>query len=1821
MRPNTDSLATGGDTKSYLQPGEDARWGDPGVEEANRQDRAVQRSRSFLTGGGVIDDDEAQRRVTLGDVGYAVNPRTGDATLSGVDPRGVMPATRSDIVKHIHANYPAVTSAALTAGLSPLDMLRHTNFTMAADAALNIAMTPNPRRQAQIFNTMGPDMQYVTSRILQSWWDDSQKKAQVAEDNSTGNMVTDTAATIWAYTGSPLFDFLYEANQLAIRSVNAAGLAGSQWTTGNMVSLEDAWRVSAPGTMNVAGVKYARDKWGDATVDVILEVMQAGRSEDDDAVGQLYEKYNAAQDYDKLAIIDAVLFGVNADQTVQDAATYLASQDVGNVGNNVFWGLSNAIGLGPLSDQAADWAQTPLLTGTRDVTNVTATFAFDPTLGIGVAGKGYMAARYGLRLLAPGKIEGAFQKKAVRTFFDTFGSALTKADDAADQTQRAQILNSVRSQYKGWFDADGIDELFKAGVRTADDALEYFRGAENVRLILAGQTARRSSQVVIPHMLTATAQVKRASLVARGLTYDGNAAAKIDEIFGPGVSQMLPEEAVPIVIKRLSETDGDKFVGRMLSDFVFADDTARRTFVGWILNRKGTGTAYGWRRNGGLRARGERASRLLAHMPDVGDGLRVVDGRDAAKVRDLMLFAGMPKWWADWSATAWRGMDQGQRVRFASGMGRSIGFARGIDIVDPANGRALIDEMVMGARQGELYAPDQQDLASLRGQANRTANTNLTRIALSDPAAGGLAGAAAGTTATTADGFTVLVAKNGSVVVKRDKAFRKAVTDASYAEMDTLKANAPWYNPSRAVDEQVDATNGLYYNQMTDRIAFPDLNRLERLSMKQSYLTALLGNNPTITSVVDFWTLGTLAGPRFQLRNGLEDAGLYALTGGSWKGYRAGRSYSTAKREATQRARKEMTEPIRGEKLGFVKSSSRWLGDHLPSALQGIILPHLDEADIAAANALAAQGDRTGLVKLINKALLRGKAKFIRGGSLDAQTVKDLDEASEFLGFFNMMDDVSESARHLADGVPPGVSMDDLDVRIVNGQPVRFVTVDKQFRSLKVKKGDPTAVRAWWNNLAIVLHGDRGKGQAAVARIRKYHAAKMSGDPDKVREVVEEFATWIETKAPWVLERSGIAATEGVQVFARKNLDDVLRLFTTKRGGFNNELFEKIRRADVDAVTGETKVTYALWDDGPGGVKQNRVFEQDLAEMKGRPQSVLDYEGVKIPVTPNTPLNQKLWNVMGRSLARMTREPIFVSNYLDSRNLLRPIEERLAADIGPEAAKKWAVEAAYERSYAVTMSYIDNPAVRSQMAWNVRNVARFYRALEDFNRRMIRVAKYQPETFQKINLGWRVLDDTGFVHTDEYGDQYFIWPGSRIAFDAINKITGAMGLPVATAGLPLSFSSKVSMLTPSADPNSWFPTLSSPYATLALAPLMSITPGLQGLQQEVFGEYSTGQAIWTSIVPSNFMRLWELGNAFKASDTEKQAMATSQFASAARSAVQAYAAAGLFDESRNLTPKEIADMRQTINWTALDIMVLRTVLSPTTPAAISVTADSVTDFAREMGVDGMRETFVQVLKAHDGDMDAAMVAWVSANPDRSIFTVSANTNGEDIGNYGPFKETVSWIEANSDIVDQHPVGAAFFAPQEGTQNLAAWSYLRAMGAKVPKTVEQYFNEVATQQGYAIYNIYKNQYEDAVAAGRKDAVQGPWDVAKRDLYARFPMLESRIMGELKTTELPARPDSSRVVEDIRGAIQMVKARGGLDERGSLAEQVIGMHDEAKAKLSELSTDDPNYADHKSNVRRMWVNMIADMKTRYPDDRQWESLLYAVTGSLGFRDVGL
>ena len=216
---------------------------------------------------------------------------------------------------------------------------------------------------------------------------------------------------------------------------------------------------------------------------------------------------------------------------------------------------------------------------------------------------------------------------------------------------------------------------------------------------------------------------------------------------------------------------------------------------------------------------------------------------------------------------------------------------------------------------------------------------------------------------------------------------------------------------------------------------------------------------------------------------------------------------------------------------------------------------------------------------------------------------------------------------------------------------------------------------------------------------------------------------------------------------------------------------------------------------------------------------------------------------MGEQYARLSREPIFLANYLGHRKNLEEYQAQLAAVMGEPAARKITTKMAVDRAYSFTLSYMDNPGNRSLLAYKVRNVSRYYRATEDFYRRVMRVGKNYPVGAWKTALLYDVLDDTGFVFTDGEGDKYFLYPGTSQLIEGVN---GALGFLTGTDNLPMPqpnvLAGKINMLTPSWDTNQALPYLAGPYGVATYKMLARRFPTISRLDRVFLGDYGDSQA-------------------------------------------------------------------------------------------------------------------------------------------------------------------------------------------------------------------------------------------------------------------------------------------------------------------------------------------------------------------------------------------
>lgn len=1174
----------------------------------------------------------------------------------------------------------------------------------------------------------------------------------------------------------------------------------------------------------------------------------------------------------------------------------------------------------------------------------------------------------------------------------------------------------------------------------------------------------------------------------------------------------------------------------------------------------------------------------------------------------------------------------------------------------------------------------------------------------------------------------------GLSATERQAAFRDTYNRNFQQALDNGQIN----NPSRLNDTD---NYALYDTQLTKRVSIFDAQKMSQLMARQSYLNMLLGGGPKITTTTDLWTLATLAGPRFVMRSGLEDFGLYALTGGKFFGHGGwldGRRASNAIREAILRGPSEQR--IRGNnpgmKLGLATTTRREIGTQLARRMpvfRGLILPYLDENEVAQATLMAAQKgpekSRQGIANLVATGIARGR--FFSSNRIryavgdDMKLTGEAKEAADILsegvrrGYLNSnMDRASEVTEHLADGsatalhrgpqpelteLVEGVSITYRPVGVdpagfKNGLDVRQLTTGYR-TTFETGRRNHDDLERLYMELDQSLYQSGYKSYLAIAQSQQYYrlrmavlqaktAEKAADAQSKVEEFITDFASQFADDPN--LPRYVLVDELGVDEYAKRLLDDALRLMTTRTGKFNARLYDRMRLPNHRVVrisqdlaerqglpfrpnkSGIVRVVIdqeqydalmKIADDANKMVLEAagrpiKTFKQSGEQTERRlglyyyddqgkfhynldvnalhdpelpmPQSIGVTDQITVPVSDKMPFGSGAWSRMGRALARMTREPIYLSNYYDAYKAVGAFKQGMVddlirggknADEAKEMAEDWAHKFAADKAYDMTMAGVDNPAIRSQLAWQVRNIARFYRALEDFNRRMVRVVSNKPETFWKLALTWNVLDDSGFVWEDEYGDKYLMFPGTQAAFQAVNDLMSRVGVQAKVPALPMTWGAKVTMFSPSTDPNAIVPTLGSPYSALTVKSMLRLLPSMGWISKEssqemegaLFGEYSPQQtltaALASDVFGPNLKRMFDSFTATYGGTESRQSMTDTAVAVASKQAIHALAAAGIFDPSKDYTPEEILELRAIADTTAMNAVYMKMVLTPLLPATPQMMSSDVSDEARAIGLDSRSALWIKYLNKYPSYEDA-FIAFTKDNPGKAMFTVSKYKNTDF---YEQTLETQEFIEKNRAEFEQRPTGLSHFAPVEGTYGgLTSFYFARANGIKVPTTVEDFFNKTIRAAGQAEMRFAQMEAAALIEEGYDaQRVEKALSAEKNEIRMRFPYAEYEMTFDTDRKAASVR-DADEIVATARYMIE-----SGQDPDGR-AKKYVNVYNEYKTVV-RWQAETEQGSKERTRANKAWRSYVEKeaLALMPADDERWARWLKILSAGLNIQ----
>jgi len=964
------------------------------------------------------------------------------------------------------------------------------------------------------------------------------------------------------------------------------------------------------------------------------------------------------------------------------------------------------------------------------------------------------------------------------------------------------------------------------------------------------------------------------------------------------------------------------------------------------------------------------------------------------------------------------------------------------------------------------------------------------------------------------------------------------------------------WSPSRDANGMEHA---IHQYQIARSMRLPSIQDIDDLAVIKNQGSRLYGKlNKGWGGVVDAWSFATLFGPRFSMRNAIEELAFYILTGGRIGDLYAGRRASTAMRTARPRfVYEEVVDEAGNTSLELVIKTNLGLFNRLSRGytLSGrlrdemnqewfaaITIPNTTKDDFIRAQIAWQAGDTSAYVNLFAKAMIRERSKLPTNISPRQQEALEWIAGSQH--GLKLVQNVAEGGNNLLNGRLPS-SMQDV-IRMTDADPSEIDALLKsypnynpslspgEFAALKPVKYDPATgeqingVWYWWRELQAVVHGDGPIGKLAIRYI---------GDPDAAKRAIADYIRQ-DTKWGYRETWSMFSPGQDIDEAAARYYENVLNNFQKPNGEINwklrNMFVDRVDDQDIVGWYKPRKPGMTPFDDFSRAEKTHRVSVQQLASIavEDRPSVIFGRRaGQPEPVPVLTGWQgfiTKGYGIIGRQNARISREPIFYANYLNMIDQLAPGDEAMARAMAKAAGRdepseldravvaEWTNRTAADSAYAMTLAYVDNPANRSLLAWRVRNVARYYRATEDFYRRARRLAITRPEAYYRAALTYSLLDQTGFVYTDDNGEKYFYYPGNEYVQKAMTAFAGFLQpemKPFFWEDVsPFQLGGKVLGSTPSADPRMAVPTAVGP-GTFPFAFAFDFLPPLKemsGLRNLIVGPYVEKQSsvvdlLLNTMTPAGVARLQQL--------TEDEVDSITQ--EAAYDTLKIYIAEGLLDGEDLATQDGVIGIESFMNsdvWkqastVGLGLAATKFILGVFGPAAPQIyEARQINPAARDLGISSFDTVWRQLLDLNKDEPDpwnatasmyyAAKVRKAAGLPTEydpwdnlTPFTLSGSkANPEKLGSLSGVRATDEFLKwtmsdqyKNLEGLPGGPESIMWLAPPDGEFDWQAWQVVtNVTGLQIPKTTEEKLMSLFAATGQFQDTQIRKAYDELIA---------------------------------------------------------------------------------------------------------------------------------------------
>ena len=479
-------------------------------------------------------------------------------------------------------------------------------------------------------------------------------------------------------------------------------------------------------------------------------------------------------------------------------------------------------------------------------------------------------------------------------------------------------------------------------------------------------------------------------------------------------------------------------------------------------------------------------------------------------------------------------------------------------------------------------------------------------------------------------------------------------------------------------------------------------------------------------------------------------------------------------------------------------------------------------------------------------------------------------------------------------------------------------------------------------------------------------------------------------------------------------------------------------------------------------------------------------------------LQNKILHYMDTQINWLSNQPIFDIAKVNLYKKYQPLEEELfkllvddgvSTEVARHLAEVHFINLAEKNASLQVVKFMDNGAKQSVLSYTMRTAGRFYRAQEQFQRRIYRMKDYLPRALFRMRLLHLGIDNMGMLHKDNNtGAPIITIPGDNILFHALNggiNFLSGRDANVATMPMFADFNMNLLQSSPSLGPDAGMPAFSGPLVSIPIVVLKGLFNTLPwGWSQETasnLDRYLLGRANQTpsKLLPVSIQRMLE----FLPKDEQDQ-----QVASASAMAILYNAAHGF----GSLTPEKLKGLpydqyitlsnqyKNNVLATAQNVLSLRAILgllSPMSPTMVE--KGTVPKYLKDLGFTNLSQEYNDILQGvlrnDQGISDPYEVAlgiFTRDYPGRTIYGVSKEDKTTKLlQSYTAGMD--NWIMANQKWVGpsaNKDVAAAslIFAPHVGEFDANTYNYMKSKGFIKQKSLDDYMQQVLTSQDLAAY---------------------------------------------------------------------------------------------------------------------------------------------------------